>query len=162
MTTNSNMHISPKGLDLVIHFEGFSETPYLCSAGVPTIGYGSTVYPNGEWVTMDDAPVNKHEARGMLLHHMNEHVEPYIRDNVMCDLLQREFDALAAFVYNLGANNFLNSTMLRELNSWNKKKAADEFSRWRMAGGKVSNGLVRRRKSERHLFLTGELRFFDS
>jgi|DEB0MinimDraft_6_1074348.scaffolds.fasta_scaffold18630_3 lysozyme len=160
MSTNSNMHTSPKGLDLIIHFEGFSETPYLCSAGVPTIGYGSTVYPNGEWVTMDDAPVNKHEARGMLLHHMNLEVEHYIKSSVMPNLLQREFDALASFIYNLGGGNFMSSTMLDKLNSWDKKGAADEFPKWRMAGGKVSNGLVRRRKSERHLFLTGELKFF--
>jgi len=159
--TNRNMHTSPKGIDLITHFEGFSATPYLCPADVPTIGFGSTVYPNGEFVSMEDAPVNKNEARGMLLHHMNLEVEHYIKSSVMCDLRQHEFDALASFIYNVGGGNFMSSTMLDKLNSWDKKGASQEFPRWRMAGGEISKGLVRRRKSERHLFLTGELKFFD-
>jgi lysozyme len=33
--------------------------------------------------------------------------------------------------------------------------AADEFLKWNKAGGKVLNGLVRRREAERALFLSG-------
>ena len=161
MTTNANMTISNKGMDLITKFEGFSATPYLDSAGIPTIGYGSTTYQNGEFVTMDDAPVTKREALSMKIHHLQEEVFPHIKDNVMCDLRQHEFDALASFIYNVGGGNFMSSTMLDKLNSWDKKGASQEFPRWRMAGGEISKGLVRRRKSERHLFLTGELKFFD-
>ena len=45
------MKISPRGLELIKDFEGFSSTAYLCPAKIPTIGYGSTYYPDGKKVT---------------------------------------------------------------------------------------------------------------
>ncbi|WP_049003403.1 lysozyme, partial [Citrobacter freundii] len=46
------------------------------------------------------------------------------------------------------------STLLRKLNDGDVKGAADEFLRWNKAGGKVLNGLTRRREAERALFLS--------
>lgn len=48
------MKTSPKGIQLILSFEGFSAKPYLDSAGIPTIGYGNTYYPGGKKVTMKD------------------------------------------------------------------------------------------------------------
>ena len=53
------MRLSQKGLDLIKHFEGFRSVPYLCSAGVPTIGYGSTYYANGTRVKLSDSPISE-------------------------------------------------------------------------------------------------------
>ena len=36
--------INQNGIDLITQWEGLKLSPYLCSAGVPTIGYGSTRY----------------------------------------------------------------------------------------------------------------------
>ena len=36
------MKISQNGIDLIKHFEGCELESYLCSAGVLTIGYGTT------------------------------------------------------------------------------------------------------------------------
>ena len=42
------MKTSDNGKKLIKKYEGFSSTPYLCPAKVPTIGYGATYYPNGK------------------------------------------------------------------------------------------------------------------
>ena len=60
------MKISDKGLALIKQFEGFSAKPYLCLAGVPTIGYGATYYPDGRRVTMQGRPVTEAQAANML------------------------------------------------------------------------------------------------
>jgi lysozyme len=44
--------------------------------------------------------------------------------------------------------------MRMKLNRGQFEGAADEFPKWRKAGGRIIKGLVRRRKQERELFLT--------
>ncbi|HHP2614034.1 TPA: lysozyme, partial [Enterobacter roggenkampii] len=56
--------------------------------------------------------------------------------------------------YNLGSRSLSTSTLLRKLNAGDYAGAADEFLRWNKAGGKVLNGLTRRREAERALFLS--------
>lgn len=46
------MKTSDNGKKLIKKYEGFSSTPYLCPAKVPTIGYGATYYPNGKAVPL--------------------------------------------------------------------------------------------------------------
>ena len=50
------------GIEMIKAFEGFRGTPYKCSAGVPTIGYGATFYPGGKKVTMTDAAITEEQA----------------------------------------------------------------------------------------------------
>ncbi|EBG9759466.1 lysozyme, partial [Salmonella enterica] len=73
---------------------------------------------------------------------------------VKVKLTQGQFDALVSFAYNLGARTLSTSTLLRKLNAGDYAGAADEFLRWNKAGGKVLNGLTRRREAERALFLS--------
>ena len=73
---------------------------------------------------------------------------------VKVGLTQGQFDALVSFTYNLGARTLSTSTLLRKLNAGDYAGAADEFLRWNKAGGKVLNGLTRRREAERALFLS--------
>jgi lysozyme len=56
------MKLNTQGYRLICMFEGFSAKPYLCSAKVPTIGYGSTYYLNGRRVTLLDKPITELEA----------------------------------------------------------------------------------------------------
>ena len=37
--------VPPQCLDIIAEFEGFRASPYLCPAGVATIGYGCTFLP---------------------------------------------------------------------------------------------------------------------
>ena len=144
-----------KNIDTIFRFEGFESQPYLCPAGVPTIGYGSTRYADGTKVTLDDEPITHDEAIN-LLYATIEPFEQAIHKNVIAPINQNQFDALVSFVYNVGAGNFAKSTLLKKLNKADYKGAGDEFLRWNKAGGKVLNGLTRRRDAERALFLTKE------
>lgn len=146
------MKTSDKGLALIKSFEGFSARPYLCPAGVPTIGYGATYYPDGKKVTMRDKPVLEADAtvmlRSMLVQYENG-VERYVQ----VPITQGQFDALVSFAYNLGLAALKGSTLLRLVNERNFVGAAAQFSRWNKASGKVLPGLTRRREAERKLFV---------
>lgn len=152
--------ISQQGLDLIKFYEGFRAEPYQDSVGVWTIGYGTTVYPDGTKVAPDDGPVTKERAEELLFDHVNQvalvGLKRYVR--TFDRLSQHQVDALASFVYNLGTGAFANSTLLRKLNLSHFDDAADEFKRWVYAGGKVLKGLIKRRDSEAHLYRTGELK----
>ena len=142
-----------KNIDTIFRFEGFESQPYLCPAGIPTIGYGSTRYADGTKVTLNDEPIT-HDDAIELLYATITPFEDAIHKNVTAPINQNQFDALVSFVYNVGAGNFAKSTLLKKLNKADYQGAGDEFLRWNKAGGKVLNGLTRRRDAERALFLT--------
>ena len=60
---------------------------------------------------------------------------------------QNEFDALVSFAYNVG-----NIDTLTRRGTRSKKEISDSFERYVKSGGKVLNGLVKRRKDEKELF----------
>ena len=85
--------IGEEGVALIKSFEGFRSHPYKCPAGIPTIGYGATFYPNGKKVTMDDPAITEQQATDMLknmLEGFEKHVDSYCIDTVN----QNQFDAL--------------------------------------------------------------------
>lgn len=140
-------------IDLIKDFEGFRSKPYLCAAGVATIGFGSTRYADGTKVTLQDKPITRDEAHKLLLDTLVP-FENTVNKNVTVGLTQNMFDALVSFVYNVGSGNFVGSTLLKKLNKEDYHGAADQFLRWDKAGGKVLAGLTKRRKAERALFLS--------
>jgi lysozyme len=142
-----------KNTDIIIQFEGFESKPYVCSGGVDTIGFGSTRYADGTKVKLSDKAITKDEAMELLMATLGTY-EDAIHKNVIAPINQNQFDALVSFVYNVGAGNFAKSTLLKKLNKADYQGASDEFLRWNKAGGKVLNGLTRRRDAERALFLT--------
>jgi lysozyme len=146
------MKVSKNGLDLIKQFEGLRLKPYLCSAGVATIGYGSTMYADGRKVTLKDAAITESQALELLAKTLGKY-EKAVNDYVKVPLTQNEFDALVSFTYNLGAGNLLSSTLLKKLNAGDKAGAANQFDVWNKAGGKVLQGLVTRRAAEKALFL---------
>lgn len=139
------MHTSQKGLDLIKSFEGLRLSAYKCPADVWTIGFGTTagVKP-GQTITKERAEE--------LLREDVKRFEAQVLRLVKVPLTQGQHDALVSFVYNLGAGNLSNSTLLRLLNAGDYAGAAAQFDRWNKAGGKVLAGLVRRRAAERALF----------
>ena len=146
------MKTSQSGIDLIKQFEGFRAKPYLCSAGVPTIGYGTTVYPNGIKVKLSDQKITQQLAETFLQHHVNV-IEKNVLSLVKVPLKQNQFDALVSFSYNVGVGAFGDSTLLKLLNAGDIDGASKQFERWNKTGGKVSNGLTRRRNAEKALFL---------
>ena len=71
---------------------------------------------------------------------------------VKVGLEQCQFDALCSWVYNLGPNNLKESTLLKVLNDGDYSSVPAEIKRWNKAGGKVLQGLMRRREAEALLF----------
>jgi len=142
------MTLSQRGLDLIKKFEGLRLIAYKCSAGVDTIGYGHTgpdVKP-GLRITQEEAE--------KLLWRDTESAQQCVSSFVNVRLNQNEFDALVSFVFNVGPTAFVQSTLLRLLNSGaDRKVVSAEFARWVKAAGKTVPGLVLRRKHEKALFL---------
>ncbi|PUB51511.1 lysozyme [Enterobacter sp. OLF] len=146
------MQISDKGIALIKQFEGCKLTAYQDSVGVWTIGYGWTQPVDGKPIRV--GMMIKQETAERLLKTGLVSCENDVSRLVKVGLTQGQFDALVSFTYNLGARSLSTSTLLRKLNAGDYAGAADEFLRWNKAGGKVLNGLTRRREAERALFLS--------
>lgn len=145
------MQTSEKGIALIKEFEGCKLTAYQDSVGVWTIGYGWTQPVDGKPIRA--GMTIKQETAERLLKTGLVSYESDVSRLVKVGLNQGKFDALVSFTYNLGARSLSTSTLLRKLNAGDYAGAADEFLRWNKAGGKVLNGLTRRREAERDLFL---------
>lgn len=142
--------------DLVAEFEGFRAKPYLPTPDdVPTIGYGTTVYPDGRAVTLKDPPCTRAKAREWLAAHLEEVVGTALKTFVKVPLTENQRIALGSLIYNIGSGAFSRSTLLRLLNRKDYAGAADEFLKWNKQKGKTLPGLTRRRTREREIFLTG-------
>ena len=140
------------GIEMIKTFEGFRGTPYKCSAGVPTIGYGATFYPGGKKVTMTDAAITEEQAVELLAN-MLVSFEKYVDSYCVDTITQNQFDALVSFAYNLGPANLKSSTLLKKVNANpNDESIKLEFLKWVKAGGKTLKGLVRRREAESELY----------
>jgi lysozyme len=81
-----------------------------------------------------------------------EEYENYVSTAVTVPLSQNQFDALVSWVYNLGNGNLTSSTMLKVLNSGDYAGVPAQIKRWNKAGGKVLEGLTRRRQAEADMF----------
>ena len=146
------MQTSDKGISLIKEFEGCKLTAYRDSVGVWTIGYGWTQHVDGKPIRA--GMTIKQETAERLLKTGLVSYESDVSRLVKVGLTQGQFDALVSFTYNLGSRSLSTSTLLRKLNAGDYAGAADEFLRWNKAGGKVLNGLTRRREAERALFLS--------
>ena len=139
------MKTSQYGLELIKDFEGLELQAYQCAAGVWTIGYGHTkgVQEGDEW--------SKDHADHMLEVELEEY-EGYVNNSVTSPLAQNQFDALVSWTYNLGGGNLKASTMLKVLNAGDYDEVPNQMLRWNKAGGKVLEGLTRRRQAEGDMF----------
>jgi lysozyme len=139
------VNISEEGISLIKKFEGCELRSYQDAVDVWTIGYGHTkdVTP-GQMIT-------KEEAEEMLIEELTEYCA-YVETAVEVPLHQNQFDALVSWTYNLGPTNLNSSTLLKVLNKAEYEDVPAQIKRWNKAGGKVLEGLVRRREAEALLF----------
>lgn len=141
-------------IKLIKKWEGFMPEPYLCPAGVPTIGYGSTFYEDGEEVKLTDEKVDRDRAYLILLHHVKD-VEAQVKSVLKKEVTDNQLGALTSFTYNLGIGNFRDSTLLLFINvNPCDENVPIQLRRWNKAGGKVLKGLVNRREEEVELYLS--------
>ena len=148
------MRLDKKGYDLIKEFEGLSLEPYKCSAGVPTIGYGSTYYENGIKVQMSDAPITGARA-DILLKNVADRFAQKVANLIKKPITQNQFNALVSFAFNVGSGALASSTLLKLVNeNPNNAMISKEFLKWNKANGKAVQGLTNRRIKESALYFT--------
>ena len=135
--------------ELCRRFEGFRSKPYLCPAGIPTIGYGSTYYSDGRKVTLQDAPVDQPTADALLMAELEHTYAAGVAR--LCPILltyPNRFNAIVDFCYNLGVGRLQTSTLRRKINAQDWAGAVEQLLLWNKAGGRILPGLERRRQAE--------------
>jgi len=141
------MDVSPSCADITKKFEGCRLDSYLCPAGKWTVGYGHTGIGVEQGLKIDQARADQ------LLMLDLQIARNAVNKYVTVELTQNQFDALCDFVFNCGAGNFQNSTLLKKVNEKKFDEAALEFGKWVKGGGVVLPGLVKRRAAEAELFV---------
>jgi lysozyme len=146
------MQTSESGRDLIKRFEGEILKVYLDPISLPTLGVGHLLtkaelnrYPVG-------TPISR-ELSDEFLRKDLERFERGVSQLVTSPTTQNQFDAMLSLAFNIGLTNFQKSSVLRYHNEGRYSAAANSFLLWNKAGGKVLNGLVRRRKAERELYV---------
>ncbi len=142
-----------KGIPIIKKYEGLKLQAYICPAGIPTIGYGSTFYENGSKVVIGEK-ISIERADYLLMNTVLK-FEQSVRGLVKSKVTDNQIGALTSFAFNVGVGNFKKSTLLKKVNA----NPADEsiradFMKWNKAGGKVLNGLTKRRAEEADLYFT--------
>jgi len=135
-------------IELCKRFEGFRSKPYLCPAGVPTIGYGATYYEDGTRVTLSDPPLTPQRAEELLLWHIeNVYLPAVLKLCPDVDTPER-LAALIDFAFNLGVGNLRASTLRKRVNAKRWDDVRTELMKWVKAGGRELRGLRLRREAE--------------
>ena len=135
-------------LALIRRFEGLYRGPYLCPAGVPTIGYGATYYEDGTRVTLHDPIITRQRAEELLLWHVRRVYLPAVLKLCPGAVEPALVAALIDFTFNLGSGNLKASTLRRRVNAGVRDQIPVELRKWNKAGGRVLRGLVLRREAE--------------
>lgn len=164
---NRMQKVSKNCFDLVAHFEGCKLEAYLDPIGIPTIGLGATFYQSGAKVKMGDK-ITMQQAIDLFNWHVQKFTDTVLR-KVKRPLKQQELDALVSFAFNSGTSYKTAGGTWKDYDIWNRAQrnipASEMKPYWESlaitAGGKKLNGLVRRRKSEAHLYINGVVKFFS-
>jgi lysozyme len=163
--------INQAGVDLIKSFEGLGDgnpatvnlDPYLDPIGIWTIGWGHAIEVGGAYLR---GKANRQAARDLYPGGITmAQAETLLRGDVLdtcrdvealvdVTLTDNQFAALVSFTFNLGRGSLAKSTLLKKLNGGDFAGASAEFQKWNKAGGKVMDGLVRRRAAEAELFST--------
>ncbi|RYG40265.1 MAG: lysozyme [Chitinophagaceae bacterium] len=159
------MRATAQGIKLIKHYEKCVLHPYLCPAGVPTIGWGNTFYENGKKVTLKDKPITQQRA-DQLFEAVLSMFEKDVTSLLKVTVTPSQFDALVSFAYNVGSDidqddipeGLGDSTLLKLVNANPlSPRIPGEFLKWNKSKGKVLDGLTKRRTIEAWLYRTGKL-----
>ena len=149
--------VPPQCLNIIAEFEGFSPVPYLCPAGIPTIGYGNTFYEDGRSVSMSDGAITEPQGKRMLESIVKEDFWGVLEQTIpyWSDMNDNQRSALTSFAFNLGAHFFGASgfsTISRCLTdrAWGEVPSA--FMLYVNPGSSFEAGLRRRREAEGQLW----------
>ena len=147
------MKASKRGIDLIKKFEGLHLNAYLCPAKVPTIGYGSIMWPDGRKVKLGET-ITIETAEKLLAWEIEQKTKAI---PPITGLNQNQQDALISFAYNLGIGALMRSTLWKKVKANpNDSTIHNEFMKWINVrqGSKLVplKGLIRRREAESALY----------
>lgn len=144
---------SQKCFDLIKSFEGLRLKAYKDAVGIPTIGYGTTRYDNGEAVKIGQE-ITEDKANELLTYQVFNFASG-VNNLVKSTVNQNQFDSLVSFSYNVGLGALKKSTLLKKVNiNPTDPTIFDEFLKWNKGGGMVLPGLTSRRKKEATLYFS--------
>ena len=156
MAVNDHLSIGAAGIAVVKAFEScMAAVPgrpgyfmaYVDPVGVLTIGFGHTNHHEPKFnshTVWSRAECDAALVRDLAI------FENHVRRNAKVPLKQCEFDALVSWAYNTGGPS--TASVWTALNAGNKELVPTKLAAWNKGGGRVLNGLVRRRKAEGLLF----------
>ena len=122
--------------------------PYVCPAGVWTIGYGSTRLLDGSNVLPSTPPITKEQAEELMKFELEKCVRTALFLSPILQWSQSRLSAISSFIFNLGWPAYRASTLRRKVNEQEWEEAAEQIQRWVFAGGRKLPGLIARRKDE--------------
>jgi lysozyme len=152
------MKLSKDGEALIKSFEGLRLKAYCDSAGIWTIGYGSTKYSDGKAIKTTDQLDSESKASILFSETLKEY-EDAVNKRVKVELTQNQFDSLVSITYNVGTGIMNASTLIKKLNAGDFAGAADQFLVWDKITDPhtkkkiVNKTLAKRRLIERDNFL---------
>jgi lysozyme len=146
------MRCNDAGIAIIKRYEGCSLSVYLDPINICTIGFGSTYGLVGNRLDSSHRDITEDEAEYLLKRELRS-TENAVARMVKTPLTSNQFSAVCCLVYNIGSGRFRSSTMKMKLNRKDFQGAANEFWKWRRAGGQILRGLVRRRAEETRLFV---------
>lgn len=155
------MKLSKDGEALIKGFEGLRLKAYRDSAGIWTIGYGSTRYSDGKAVKATDQLESESKASALFSDTLKEY-ENAVNKHVKVELTQNQFDSLVSITYNVGTGIMNTSTLIKKLNAGDFAGAADQFLVWDKITDPhtkkkvINKTLAQRRSIERDKFLNHE------
>lgn len=135
--------------DLIKKWEGLRLDAYRCSAGKATIGYGTTIYPNGKRVQMGDK-CTEEQAERYLAHYIENEIDRYLEKDFP-NLKKNQREALQSLLYNWNWLSFRKSLLYTAIK---KNDIAQIYRQWDIirVNGEPSLGLIRRRLDELQLW----------
>ena len=133
--------------------EGYRDKAYKDSAGVWTIGYGRTTNPDGSPIKAGQTTNQRAEDKWLTERATSERqaVAKFSKEKGY-GWGDQQIDAMASFRYNLGPGGF---NQLTEGGNRGTEEIINMLPEYNKAGGKVSEGLAKRRQAELDLFTKG-------
>ncbi len=136
---------------LVRPFETLEPRAVRRPGGGWSIGYGHVRSAR------EGAEVTIEEAEALLIYDLRD-IASVVRSAIYAPIHRNQLEALIAFAFHIGADNFLRSTTLHRFNAGDSLGAAQDMERWCRADldgkAQVVDALVRRRAAEKAHFLT--------
>lgn len=156
----TNRNVCQEAIDLIIDFEKLHEVrsdglvyAYHDAVGYPTIGIGHLLSKVKYEDLSNYDPITQEQAHELHHQDLNTFAEG-VSELVNVEISDLSFGALVSLAFNIGLGNLSKSTLIRKLNAGvDITEVAEQFLVWNKSGGKVLNGLIRRRVSEKEMFL---------